>query len=657
MLVNIDGDPIWAPIPQNDLKTAVNTNWDLFEHDADQDLLPAQRQGLAEGGRREGAVGAGRHPAGELHEAAGRRELERGEGEPPGPDDQRQPGAEGVRQHAAGGADSAARRTELSGRPGRETRSSGSATPRATCSGWASKAPSTSSSRAAGSRRPTSPGRGRSPRRTCRPSSSRSRSSISARASWRRCRARRRRPRPFCSRRFRRRRASARRCRRPRSRIRAARPSSSRSRQTTVQRAVNTDKDILKVGDLYYMCFQGVWFMSTAATGPWKVTGDVPKQIYEIPVSSPSHAVTYVTVEESNNDAVVFATAAAFTGAMVAFGCVVWGTGYYYPPYYGFYGGYPYYYPHYPTYGYGASYNPWTGAYTRGAVAYGPYGGAGVGPALQPEDRHLLARRGRLRSVRRARRGAGVQPAHRRVRRDAAGLERLRQLGRDRRAARRPVGGHGARRPTTSPGVTTRATQTSGGGEAISRTGPGGTIDGRANRQRRRLRRPRRQRLPQAGRQLAEVRRRRLERRRAADAAAARSRRRTARRRQARRRRDRAASSGWDSATRRPGEPRFRRPRRGPAAHPGREQRTKQRVVEVSRQLPPERRRSARRRWWAAALTISDFTAENAEFAEIARFSSCELARSQLRSPPTPLPRAPGSSPSASCNSGRRATR
>ncbi len=53
--------------------------------------------------------------------------------------------------------------------------------------------------------------------------------------------------------------------------------------KTTVQRAVNTDKDILKVGDLYYMCFQGVWFVSRTATGPWTVTGEVPKQIYEIP--------------------------------------------------------------------------------------------------------------------------------------------------------------------------------------------------------------------------------------------------------------------------------------------------------------------------------------------------------------------------------------
>ena len=32
MLVNFDGDPIWSPIEKNDLKFAVNTNWDVFEH-------------------------------------------------------------------------------------------------------------------------------------------------------------------------------------------------------------------------------------------------------------------------------------------------------------------------------------------------------------------------------------------------------------------------------------------------------------------------------------------------------------------------------------------------------------------------------------------------------------------------------------------------
>jgi hypothetical protein len=153
--------------------------------------------------------------------------------------------------------------------------------------------------------------------------------------------------------------------------------------KTTVARAVNTDKDIFKVGDLYYMCFQGVWFMSKTPTGPWEVASTVPKAIYEIPPSSPSYNVTYVTVQESNNDAVIFATALAFTGVMIAWGCAVWGTGYHYPPYV-HYGPYPIYHPHYPTYGYGASYNPWTGAYGRTAVAYGPYGGAGVSAKYNP---------------------------------------------------------------------------------------------------------------------------------------------------------------------------------------------------------------------------------------------------------------------------------
>src|SRR3954464_15796909 len=60
------------------------------------------------------------------------------------------------------------------------------------------------------------------------------------------------------------------------------------------------------------------------------------------------------------------------------------GERYYYPPYVGYGGFYPRYYPFYPTYGFHASYNPWTGAYSRGAVAYGPYGGAGVGARYNP---------------------------------------------------------------------------------------------------------------------------------------------------------------------------------------------------------------------------------------------------------------------------------
>ena len=155
--------------------------------------------------------------------------------------------------------------------------------------------------------------------------------------------------------------------------------------QTSVQRAVNTDKDVFKVGDLYYMCYQGVWFQSKSSTGPWEVAESVPEQIYKIPASSPSHHVTYVTVEEDDDDEwVTFAAAAGYTGMMVAWGCTVWGTGWYYPPYWGYGAYYPYYYPHFATYGYSAWYNPWTGAYGRSAAVYGPYGGAGVGARYNP---------------------------------------------------------------------------------------------------------------------------------------------------------------------------------------------------------------------------------------------------------------------------------
>src|SRR5262249_4302836 len=34
VLVNIDGEPIWSPIKDNDLEFAVNTHWDLFEYPA-----------------------------------------------------------------------------------------------------------------------------------------------------------------------------------------------------------------------------------------------------------------------------------------------------------------------------------------------------------------------------------------------------------------------------------------------------------------------------------------------------------------------------------------------------------------------------------------------------------------------------------------------
>jgi hypothetical protein len=50
---------------------------------------------------------------------------------------------------------------------------------------------------------------------------------------------------------------------------------------TSLERATNTDKDIIKFGDLYYTCFQGVWFLSKSSEGPWEVASSVPNVIYQ----------------------------------------------------------------------------------------------------------------------------------------------------------------------------------------------------------------------------------------------------------------------------------------------------------------------------------------------------------------------------------------
>ena len=244
---------------------------------------------------------------------------------------------------------------------------------------------------------------------------------------------------------------------------------------TSVSRAVNTDKDIVRFGDLYYLCFQGVWFMSRSPEGPWEVATSIPKEIYEIPASSPAHNVTYVTVvEDDDDDWVTFAAVAGYTGMMVAWGCAVWGTGWYYPPYYGWGGYYPYYYPHYPTYGYGAWYNPWTGAYGRTAVAYGPYGGAGVTARYNPRtgtySRGAVAwgpygARGaaqaynpRTGTYAQTRQGAGVYGSW-----GSTSVQRGDDWARTARTTNRQTG------------QTTRVTQGSGGGEAITRRGPQGS--------------------------------------------------------------------------------------------------------------------------------------------------------------------------------------
>src|SRR5436309_1596130 len=165
---------------------------------------------------------------------------------------------------------------------------------------------------------------------------------------------------------------------------------------TSISYATNTQDKVIKVGDVYYLCLQGVWFMSPNPQGPWTTCTSVPQEIYTIPPSSPVYNVTYVT-QSTNPDGTVQASyTAGYLGAFVlgaATGAIIAsGSGYWWPPY--AYGGY--YYPYAATYcggyyygGYGYHYatpyyNSATGAYGWKQTAYGPYGSVTRGAAYNP---------------------------------------------------------------------------------------------------------------------------------------------------------------------------------------------------------------------------------------------------------------------------------
>ena len=120
---------------------------------------------------------------------------------------------------------------------------------------------------------------------------------------------------------------------------------------TSMQYATNTSQKVIKQGDVYYLCLQGVWFLATTPQGPWQTAPSVPPEIYTIPPSSPVYNVTYVTQVTTSSGAVE----ASYTA-------------------YGPYG----------SATRSASDNPYTGTAARSASVSTPYGKASVGQAYNP---------------------------------------------------------------------------------------------------------------------------------------------------------------------------------------------------------------------------------------------------------------------------------
>ena len=155
---------------------------------------------------------------------------------------------------------------------------------------------------------------------------------------------------------------------------------------TSMEYAINTATPIILVGNEYYACDEGIWFVAGSSNGPWRVATEVPEVIYTIPPESPVYYVTYVRVYDYTPEVVYVGYTAGYTGTYVYNTTIVYGTGYYYPYWYG-----TYYYPRPSTWGFHVRYNPWTGwsfglSYSNGPFTFvigggGWYRGGWWGPA------------------------------------------------------------------------------------------------------------------------------------------------------------------------------------------------------------------------------------------------------------------------------------
>ena len=146
---------------------------------------------------------------------------------------------------------------------------------------------------------------------------------------------------------------------------------------TSMELAMNTSSTVIKSGKEYFAVDNGVWFIASNPMGPWKVSDKRPEDVEDIPATSPAYNVKYVYIYETTPEVVYVGYTPGYMGSYVYGPTVVYGTGYYYNPWYG-----PYYYPRPVTYGFSMHYNPWTGWSMGFHMSYGFfsasfYGGGG----------------------------------------------------------------------------------------------------------------------------------------------------------------------------------------------------------------------------------------------------------------------------------------
>ncbi|MBC7848186.1 MAG: hypothetical protein H7Y31_00550 [Chitinophagaceae bacterium] len=125
---------------------------------------------------------------------------------------------------------------------------------------------------------------------------------------------------------------------------------------TSMQYAVNTPNSVLRYRNQYYSVDNGVWFVARSARGPWAVAVERPYEIALIPPRYPVYHVKYVYIYDVQPDYVYMGYTPGYLNTYVYGPTVVYGTGYYYRPWYR-----TFYYPRPCTWGYNMRYSPYGG--------------------------------------------------------------------------------------------------------------------------------------------------------------------------------------------------------------------------------------------------------------------------------------------------------
>jgi len=134
---------------------------------------------------------------------------------------------------------------------------------------------------------------------------------------------------------------------------------------TPMAYAVNTPYAVLRVDGSYYACNDAVWFVSISPYGPWRVATWIPSVIYTLPPENPIYYVRYVYIYGYTPEIVYVGYTPGYLGTYIYAGTVVYGTGYYYRPWYR-----TYYYPRHLTWGFHVNYDSYYG-WSFGIGLYG----------------------------------------------------------------------------------------------------------------------------------------------------------------------------------------------------------------------------------------------------------------------------------------------